>query len=158
MKPSIPFFINDRAYYLRFEIADMVTLEDNFGILMALFDPQKFGYSTAAKFIMVSLYDKNGEDFVHHFPQHQKSLEPSIELVREFCGQFKGPSAGLAFIYSSIYTALVASGWFKDVSEETEKVADIKNSKPVKSPRSSSKTTKTKRSESAGSPTTNSSE
>ena len=51
---AIPLFIGDKAYHLRFEIQDMGFLEDNFGTLMTLFDPQKFGYKTAAKFILVS--------------------------------------------------------------------------------------------------------
>lgn len=158
MRPTIPLFINREVYYLRFEIADMENLERDYGTLMELFEPIKFGYTTAAKFILVSTYDKNGEELVHHFPQHQKSLEPAMELVREYCAQFRGPTAGLAILYASVYSALVASGWFKEVSKDDEKVADIKNPKPKKSPRSSSKITKTKHSESVVSPTTNSSE
>jgi len=138
--PVIPFFIGDKIYHLRFEIQDMGFLEDNFGTLMSMFDPQKFGYKTAAKFILVSCYDKDGEDYVHHFPQNQRALEDSMKMVQEFCNQFVGPTAGLAFLYASVHSALVASGWFKAPEEQKEKkpqVADIKNSK---SPKPSSRT------------------
>jgi hypothetical protein len=136
---STPIFIGEKGYYLRFEIQDMGFLEDNFGTLMELFDPQKFGYKTAAKFLLVSCYDMDGEDYAHHFPQYQRALDDSMNMVREFCGQFIGPTQGLAFLYASIYSALVASGWFKapepkgpEPKAPSEKVADIKNSKPRK--------------------------
>jgi len=139
--PTVPFFIGEKNYHLRFEIQDMGFLEDNFGTLMQLFDPQKFGYKTAAKFILVSCYDKVGEDYAHHFPQHQQALTDSMKMVQEFCNQFVGPTAGLAFLYASVHSALVASGWFKASDEkkvEPSKVADIKNStspKPTRKPR-----------------------
>ena len=141
IKPSIPFFIGEKVYYLRFEIQDMMFLEDNFGTLLELFNPKSFGYKTAAQFLLVSCYDKVGEDYGHHFPQHQKALEQSMEMVQEFSAQFVGPLQGTAFIYSSVHSALVASGWFKapeDVKEDAPKVADIKNTrspKPISKPR-----------------------
>jgi len=128
--PAIPFYIGEKFYHLRFEIQDMGFLEDNFGTLMQLFDPQKFGYKTAAKFILVSCYDKDGEDYAHHFPQHQQALNDSMKMVQEFCNQFVGPTQGLAFLYASVHSALVASGWFQapEPKKEKAKVADIKNS------------------------------
>ena len=135
INPVIPFFIGDKNYSLRFEIQDMGFLEDNFGTLMTMFDPQKFGYKTAAKFLLVSCYDKDGEDYAHHFPQHQRALDDSMIMVKEFCNQFVGPTQGLAFLYASVHSALVASGWFKapePKAEEKPQVADIKNSKSPK--------------------------
>lgn len=137
MVKSIPFFIEEKVYYMRFGIEDMGFLEDNFGTLMSMFDPVKFGYKTAAKFVLVSTYDKDGEDEVHHFPQHQKALKEAMELVQEFCNQFAGPTQGLAFLYATVHSALVASKWFKapeEIKEKVspEKVADIKNSKSPK--------------------------
>ena len=148
IKPAIPFFVGEKAYYLRFEIQDMVFLEDNFGTLLEMFDPKVFGYKTAAKFLLVSCYDKDGEDYAHHFGQHQKSLEPALEMVREFCNQFVGPVQGSAILFSSIHSALVASGWFRAPEEVKDtKVADIKN---TKSPKNSSKPRRAKPSVSAG--------
>ena len=136
--PAIPFYIGEKFYHLRFEIQDMGFLEDNFGTLMQLFDPQKFGYKTAAKFILVSCYDKDGEDYAHHFPQHQQALNDSMKMVQEFCNQFVGPTQGLAFLYASVHSALVASGWFRAPEAKKEakpQVADIKNSTSRKATR-----------------------
>jgi hypothetical protein len=136
--PAIPFYIGEKFYHLRFEIQDMGFLEDNFGTLMQLFDPQKFGYKTAAKFILVSCYDKDGEDYAHHFPQHQQALTDSMKMVQEFCNQFVGPTQGLAFLYASVHSALVASGWFRAPEAKKEakpQVADIKNSTSRKATR-----------------------
>lgn len=129
---SVPMFIGDKSYYLRFEIADMGFMEDNFGTLMKMFDPKEFGYKTAAKFLLVSCYDKVGENYIHHFPQHQKALDESMVLIRDFTGQFQGATQGLAILYATVHSALVASGWFKapgEIKTETPKVDDIKNSK-----------------------------
>jgi hypothetical protein len=62
----------------------------------------------------------------------------SMIMVKEFCNQFVGPTQGLAFLYASVHSALVASGWFRAPEakkEEKSQVADIKNSKSPKSTR-----------------------